>query len=397
MPNPQPQTVYRQGLGGMDAWTRHQHFIENYVKFYNDNLTPQEAHGITERDILRENHRFLRSEADDEDLTWERRIAKKYYDKLFKEYALVELKYYKEGRIAMRWRNQKEVVSGKGQFTCGNLRCDEAKGLESWEINFGYLEQGEKKNALVKVRLCEKCSYKLNYKTTHKRANTNQEDELTSSSSATSTAPTATATAPSKQRSQSSSRDRVTKANASESSRRHSSHHESSTRSKRKDRGERDTEFDAKSSRHHHRDDRESSKRRKPSSRRDEDKTDDKDRVNEAERSRSSSSSSSLSHREHRRSHSTGDGHDKQDVRERWSHSRSKSDGGRERSSRSDVKDGRGANYERYKEATDANRTAVDREVAVEKSHVKRDKDQASVDRPSSTGEFERFFKGLFE
>lgn len=61
--------------------------------------------------------RFLRSESDDQDLTWEKRIAKKYYDKLFKEYALVELKYYKEGRVAMRWRTQKEVVRGKGMST----------------------------------------------------------------------------------------------------------------------------------------------------------------------------------------------------------------------------------------------------------------------------------------
>ena len=30
-------------------------------------------------------------------------------------------------------------------------------------MNFGYLEHGEKKNALVKCRLCFECSYKLNY------------------------------------------------------------------------------------------------------------------------------------------------------------------------------------------------------------------------------------------
>ncbi|KAG0261799.1 hypothetical protein BGZ95_004154 [Linnemannia exigua] len=397
MPNPQPQAVYRQGLGGMDAWTRHQHFIENYTKFYNGKPTPQEDHGITERDILQENHRFLRSEADDEDLTWEKRIAKKYYDKLFKEYALVELKYYKEGRIALRWRNQNEVVRGKGQFTCGSLRCDGAKGLESWEINFGYLEQGEKKNALVKVRLCEKCSYKLNYKSTHKRANPNREDELISSSSVTS--PTAIATASSKERSRTSSGDRGTKANASEPSRHHSRDYESSTRSKRKNRSrsrEMDTELDAKSSRYHHRDDRESSKRGKSSSRRDEDKADRKDRAKEAERSWSSSFSSSHTHREHRLLHSTGDGHDKQDVGDGRNNIRSKSNGGKEESSRSDVKDGRGANYMSTKEATVVNRT-MDREVAVEKGNVKRDKDEDRANRPALMGEFEQFFKGLFE
>jgi len=62
-------------------------------------------------------YRFLRSEDDDRELTWEQRIAKKYYDKLFKEYALAELKYYKEGRIAMRWRSEKEVFNGKGMLT----------------------------------------------------------------------------------------------------------------------------------------------------------------------------------------------------------------------------------------------------------------------------------------
>ena len=34
--------------------------------------------------------------------------TKKYYDKLFKEYAICELKYYKEGKIALRWRTEKE-------------------------------------------------------------------------------------------------------------------------------------------------------------------------------------------------------------------------------------------------------------------------------------------------
>ncbi|KAF9944886.1 hypothetical protein BGZ70_004250 [Mortierella alpina] len=183
------QDIYRQNLGGLDAWTRHQRLIDSYVKHRQKSGTefPEETPAKTELDILHENHRFLRSEEDDRDLTWEQRIAKKYYDKLFKEYALVELKYYTEGRIAMRWRTEKEVFSGKGQFTCGSLRCDESKGLQSWEVNFGYVEHGEKKNALVKIRLCDKCSYRLNYKTAQKRvasssATTRQEREKSRSS-----------------------------------------------------------------------------------------------------------------------------------------------------------------------------------------------------------------------
>ncbi|KAG9484812.1 hypothetical protein GDO78_008105 [Eleutherodactylus coqui] len=101
-------------------------------------------------------------------MTWEKRIAKKYYDKLFKEYCIADLSRYKENKFGFRWRVEKEVVSGKGQFFCGNKRCDEKEGLKSWEVNFGYMEHGEKKNALVKLRLCPECSYKLNFHHTRK-------------------------------------------------------------------------------------------------------------------------------------------------------------------------------------------------------------------------------------
>ena len=54
-------------------------------------------------------------------------------------------------QIALRWRIEKEVVDGKGQFICGNKKCNEEEGLRSWEVNFAYMEHGEKKNALVKL------------------------------------------------------------------------------------------------------------------------------------------------------------------------------------------------------------------------------------------------------
>ena len=43
------------------------------------------------------------------------------------------------------------MIDGKGQFMCGNKKCEEREGLRSWEVNFGYVEHGEKKNALVKL------------------------------------------------------------------------------------------------------------------------------------------------------------------------------------------------------------------------------------------------------
>ena len=49
----------------------------------------------------------------------EKRLAKKYYDKLFKEYCICDLSRWEEKKIAMRWRVDKEVVSGKGKSRRG--------------------------------------------------------------------------------------------------------------------------------------------------------------------------------------------------------------------------------------------------------------------------------------
>ena len=54
-------------------------------------------------------------------------------------------------QVGMRWRIEKEVLDGKGQFSCGEKRCKEVEDLRTWEMNFGYIEQGIKKNALVKL------------------------------------------------------------------------------------------------------------------------------------------------------------------------------------------------------------------------------------------------------
>jgi len=44
-----------------------------------------------------------------------------------------------------RWRSQKEVVSGKGHFSCGSKGCDAKDGLVSYEVNFAYQEAGREK------------------------------------------------------------------------------------------------------------------------------------------------------------------------------------------------------------------------------------------------------------
>ncbi|XP_068615438.1 protein FRA10AC1-like isoform X2 [Brachionichthys hirsutus] len=160
----------RAHLISMNAFERHKKFVGDYILYYGgkmDDLKRSTANDQTDHDVLRENHRFLWRDEDEDDMTWEKELARKYYDKLFKEYCIADLSKYKENKFGFRWRIENEVISGKGQFQCGNKRCDRQEGLKSWEVNFAYVEQGEKRNALVKLRLCPECSFKLNYH--HKR------------------------------------------------------------------------------------------------------------------------------------------------------------------------------------------------------------------------------------
>ncbi|NWR59424.1 F10C1 protein, partial [Bucorvus abyssinicus] len=153
-------------LIAMDAYERHKKFVNDYILYYGGKIEDFQRSGAndkTDLDVIRENHRFLWNEEDETDMNWEKRLAKKYYDKLFKEYCIADLSRYKENKFGFRWRHEREVISGKGQFSCGNKHCDEKEGLKSWEVNFGYVEHGEKRNALVKLRLCPECSCKLNF------------------------------------------------------------------------------------------------------------------------------------------------------------------------------------------------------------------------------------------
>ncbi|KAA0192692.1 Fragile site folic acid type rare candidate 1 [Fasciolopsis buskii] len=164
----------RHQLLSMDAYDRHRKLVNDYLQFYGGSWKDFQRDTSSDRrdiDVIREYNRFLWSEKD-EPASWSERLAKRYWDKLFKEYCLVDLSRYKEDKFGMRWRLEKEVISGKGQFTCGSVHCaatgSAGEGrLRSWEVNFAYKERGERRNALVKLRLCPACSDKLNYR--HKR------------------------------------------------------------------------------------------------------------------------------------------------------------------------------------------------------------------------------------
>lgn len=53
----------------------------------------------TDIDVIRENHQFLWDDDVDAIDTWEKQFAKRYYDKLFKEYCIADLSRYKENKV----------------------------------------------------------------------------------------------------------------------------------------------------------------------------------------------------------------------------------------------------------------------------------------------------------
>jgi len=65
----------------------------------------------------------LSAAEDEATMTWEKQLAKKYHDKLFKEYCLVDLSRYKQGQYAMRWRVESEVFEGKGTQPRSHPSC----------------------------------------------------------------------------------------------------------------------------------------------------------------------------------------------------------------------------------------------------------------------------------
>ncbi|KAK7460400.1 hypothetical protein VKT23_009122 [Stygiomarasmius scandens] len=172
------------------------------MSLYPSSKLKLEPQGKTEFELLKSSHKFLREDDEDEGtLTWEEKLASKYYSSLYREFAVCDLKHYKSGNFALRWRTESEVLSGAGESTCGNTRCkyhelqesesslsfqprppsrysydergessnsrsqkSKTKPLTTVELPFAYIEHGKPKSALVKVVLCEKCLGKLMWK-----------------------------------------------------------------------------------------------------------------------------------------------------------------------------------------------------------------------------------------
>ncbi|KAL8023006.1 putative folate-sensitive fragile site protein Fra10Ac1 [Plasmopara halstedii] len=154
-----------QELLGLYSASRRSHSVGSNAS----SIVPHTDQHVSQHDlkILKKNFRFIRDDEVDAELgekDWQIRMSVRYYQQLFREYALADLSRYQEGKIGLRWRTEMEVVTGKGQFSCGNKECDERLELRSYELLFAYHEQRERKRCLVKVRACTLCAEKLFYR-----------------------------------------------------------------------------------------------------------------------------------------------------------------------------------------------------------------------------------------
>jgi len=158
---PPQSSAFRQSLAPTSAYARHLSYSAAQNHIYN-NPAPAPPTQRTERDILLSHHRFLQehSSATTTTAEYERALVASYDAKLYKEFVLIELSQYRAGRVAMRWRTEEEVKKGKGERTCAALDCEEVSEGER-EVLFSYVEDGEAREAMVKVRLCEPCGVKL--------------------------------------------------------------------------------------------------------------------------------------------------------------------------------------------------------------------------------------------
>ncbi|KAK2193575.1 hypothetical protein NP493_11g02037 [Ridgeia piscesae] len=110
----------------VDQYARHKKYINDYLLYYcgsKDEFKRDTSRDRTDIDVIRENHRFLWQDDDDAEGSWEKRLAKSYYDKLFKEYCIADLSYYKENKqhtrlcpdcsYKLNYRHKRKEVKGK--------------------------------------------------------------------------------------------------------------------------------------------------------------------------------------------------------------------------------------------------------------------------------------------
>lgn len=90
-------------LRNLNPYELHKHLVNVYslnAKGSTCLLRRDTSRDRTDLDVIRENHKFLWEDDEVAD-SWEKQLAKKYYDKLFKEYCICDLTRYKENKVSL--------------------------------------------------------------------------------------------------------------------------------------------------------------------------------------------------------------------------------------------------------------------------------------------------------
>lgn len=93
-------------LRNLNPYELHKYLVNVYCltgKGSTSLLKRDSSRDRTDLDVIRENHKFLWEEDDVAD-SWEKQLAKKYYDKLFKEYCICDLTRYKENKVSVQFK-----------------------------------------------------------------------------------------------------------------------------------------------------------------------------------------------------------------------------------------------------------------------------------------------------
>ncbi len=91
-------------FGNLNPYDLHKHLINDYIlKKPGDTklLQRDTSKDRTDYDVIRDNHQFLWDDDDAETDSWEKQLAKRYYDKLFKEYCICDLSRYKDNKVRL--------------------------------------------------------------------------------------------------------------------------------------------------------------------------------------------------------------------------------------------------------------------------------------------------------
>lgn len=118
----QVTVVMSARLRNLNPYELHKHLVNVYslnTRGSTSFLKRDASRDRTDLDVIRENHKFLWEEDEVAD-SWEKQLAKKYYDKLFKEYCICDLTRYKENKVSLSSQLYKEpryFISGLLLFT----------------------------------------------------------------------------------------------------------------------------------------------------------------------------------------------------------------------------------------------------------------------------------------